>query len=85
MRVLCIDDDPFDGDIPPEGPFLVKYGEVYEVIRELGGGRDVRYYELTIQPGIGYRTDLFIPISEIDETEEAKHRELKKIRESLEV
>ena len=66
MKVICIDDKNYN---EPEAPFILKYGEVYEVIKTFQQGHpDWLWHELSIQPGVGYSVDRFTPLSEIDET-----------------
>lgn len=80
MRVLCVDASP--GKLNDD--FKLKFLSAYTVTEEVVKGQ--RYYGLEeAPPNDLFLTSRFIPVSTIDETEEAKHRELKKIRESLEV
>lgn len=65
-KVICINDKPLFGE--PEAVWILKTGNVYEVISELKyNGFD--YYELAEQPGVAYCVEHFAPLSEIDETE----------------
>lgn len=67
MKVICID-DKMEG--PAQADFILKYGESYEVIQTFQSVRpEWVWYELSIQPKVGYAVERFIPLSEINETE----------------
>lgn len=68
MKVMCINTSP-DGFGPDEAPFNLKFGEVYNVVDEEIDEDDVLWYELMHDLGIVYNSELFIPCSDIDETE----------------
>lgn len=67
MTVLCIDDSRIT---IAAADFVIKENEQYEVIRTFQQGKpDWWWYELSIQPGVGYAVERFIPVSEINEKE----------------
>jgi len=81
MRVLCIDAKPRTNSFNNEIASLVE-NEYYHVIGEYEG-HDVNGvagmgYELAELPSVGYAADRFIPVSDIDETEDEgyKRREI---------
>lgn len=81
MKVLCVDASPGKLNDDFKLKFLSVYTVTEEIVRAMTGQR---YYGLEeAPPNDLFLTSRFIPVSTIDETEEAKHRELKKIRESL--
>lgn len=72
MRVLCINDKPAPGKL--NAPWVIKFGETYDVINEFKVN-DRDYYELSVQPEVGYWINHFAPCSSIDETELVSERE----------
>ena len=72
MKVICINDKPVSGK--PDGRWMIKFGEVYEVVKEHETVWGIAW-ELSIHPNFGYWPEHFAPLSDIDETELVTERE----------
>lgn len=69
MNLLCIVHDCPLG--PPEAGYIIVFGQVYEAIGEYVK-YDHKYYELAIDPGVGYAEECFVVLpddTEIEATE----------------
>lgn len=74
MKVVCINTGHPGQYAPDEIPCKVKEGQVYEVVdSEYEGGYE--WYELSFDIGTWYIAEMFIPLSDIDETELVNERE----------
>lgn len=77
MRAICIDDKLSGGC---DADFIIKERQTYDILRAFQRGKpEWWWYELKIQPGVGYAVERFIPISDISETEFIRNYNLEKV------
>jgi len=70
MKVLCINDTPTYGE--PQCEWLIKKDETYEVAKEhiIPTFPNCTWYELTMQEGVAYPAEYFVPVGFTDITKE---------------